>query len=128
MLSHLKHLACYHDYLPRSEGDNVLGNVRLSACPWTLSRLNRLTYDLEILYVPFSFGQSVDGMHVNPRLQVVLKFWGQHTRAKAGLQVLSLYWYSAVLCNGQDQENQLAKLITDIPSESIQLIQQNPGL
>ncbi len=26
-------------------------SVRPSVCPWTLSRLNRLTYDLEIWYV-----------------------------------------------------------------------------
>ncbi len=43
------------NYRPRSEGDNVLGCVRPSVCPSVrplpLSRLNRLTYDLEIWYV-----------------------------------------------------------------------------
>ncbi len=38
-------------YRPRSEGDNVLGSVRPSVRQCALSRLNRLTYDLDIWYV-----------------------------------------------------------------------------
>ncbi len=38
---------CYL-YRPRSEGDNVLGSVRPSLRLFPLSRLNRLTYDLDI--------------------------------------------------------------------------------
>ncbi len=37
----------HYIYGLRSEGDNVLGSVRLSPLP----RLNRLTYDLNIRYV-----------------------------------------------------------------------------
>ncbi len=40
-----------HFYRPGSEGDNVLGSVRPSVSQSTLSRLNRLTYDLDIWYV-----------------------------------------------------------------------------
>ncbi len=36
---------------PRSEGDNVLGNVHPSVRPSPLSWLNRLTYDLDIWYL-----------------------------------------------------------------------------
>ncbi len=38
-------------YRPQSEGDNVLGRVCLSIRPSPLSRLNRLTYNLDICYV-----------------------------------------------------------------------------
>ena len=38
-------------YRPRSGGDNVLGSVRPSVHPSALSRLNRLTYDLDIRYL-----------------------------------------------------------------------------
>ncbi len=60
-INQLIHLC--HNYRPRSEGDNVLGSVRPSVrpsvCPSvrpsvrqsSLSRLNRLTYDLDIWYV-----------------------------------------------------------------------------
>ncbi len=44
----------WHFYRPRSEGDNALGSVCLSVrplvCLWTLSWLNRLTYDLKFLH------------------------------------------------------------------------------
>ena len=51
-----KHLSCKWwgiYYRPRSEGDNVLGSVRPSVRPSSLSQLNRLTYDLDIRFKVF---------------------------------------------------------------------------
>ncbi len=58
MLYYFKNIFCTGYYRPRSEGDNALGSVRLSVrpsvclsvCLSVLSRLNRLTYDLDFWY------------------------------------------------------------------------------
>ncbi len=88
-----------HLYRLQSEGDNVLGSVRPIGCLSVLSRLNRLTHDLEIWYIGWPWpwlgwdciGQSqvpkiVFWLHCYLALRSKVGRQGQRSRSNSGTQ------------------------------------------